>query len=249
MSAWIAFRIVKFAALGVFVTGLSRSIFARSQTERLHGSHWTTPLGLLGVWAAGYALMKLTGRSLGEPWILQSMGASAIAVVGAFAAARSPRTTVAAAFAVGAGLLASVGLMVARELSSALAMLAIPAAGGLATAFAARRRTMPEPAPDRDQQTLVWFAWVARAEGVSLILLVLVAMPIRAATGVSLDGGTGLLGWVHGVLVLFFIPAAVLARRAGQWPASRVVLAVVASLVPGGTFVFERRYIAARVSA
>jgi integral membrane protein len=68
---------------------------------------------------------------------------------------------------------------------------------------------------------------------------VLVAMPLRAATGVSLDGGSGVLGWGHGVLLLLYLQALQVAARALGWSWSTVAAAGLASLLPLGTLVFE----------
>ena len=94
----------------------------------------------------------------------------------------------------------------------------------------------PSPTPS---PTLAWFFNVARAEGVSLLLLFGVAMPLKYALGNPIL--VPYVGWAHGVLVFLYLIALQSVARVEGWGVLRVALAFVASLLPFGTFVFERR--------
>jgi integral membrane protein len=77
----------------------------------------------------------------------------------------------------------------------------------------------------------------AHAEGVSLLLLVCVGVPLKHLLGVP--DVVRVLGPVHGVLfVLYLVLLAETAAGAdgGGWPPRRAAAAAVASLVPFGTF-------------
>jgi integral membrane protein len=87
--------------------------------------------------------------------------------------------------------------------------------------------------------TLRWFFALGRLEGASLIALMGIAMPLKYAA--DLPSATSWTGWIHGFLFLVFLVALVSARRTEGWPASRLVWGFLASLVPFGTFVLERR--------
>jgi len=243
MTAWLAFRILKFVGLSLLAVGLGRAVAADTQEVRIRAASRDAIAGLVLTWAAGYGLMKLGARSLGEPWILQSMAASLVAVAAALWAGMRPGQTTPAAFVVGGGLVAAIATMVTRGEAPLWSVGVLPVLAGGAGALLVRGSNSPEPAPDVRGQFLTWFRWIARLEGVSLILLVVISMPLRRAAGISLDGGTGLLGWVHGVLVVVFVPGIALAGWAGNWPSSRSAIAFVASLIPGGTFWFEHRYL------
>jgi integral membrane protein len=65
-------------------------------------------------------------------------------------------------------------------------------------------------------------------------------MPLKRLAGISIDGDSGLIGWIHGVLVLVYMLSLAVTARAQGWGVGRVIVAFVASLVPGGAFVFER---------
>lgn len=79
---------------------------------------------------------------------------------------------------------------------------------------------------------------VGLLEGTSFLVLLFVAMPLKYAAGlpiaVQITGG-------HGLLFLVFLLA--LARTASErrWPRRRVLDALVASILPFGTFVIDRR--------
>ena len=80
---------------------------------------------------------------------------------------------------------------------------------------------------------------IAFVEGLSYLLLLGVAMPLKYVWGVP--GPVKAVGWAHGVLfVLYLLSAAeaTVARRWGLWKAAGVL---AASLIPFGTFVLDAR--------
>ena len=81
------------------------------------------------------------------------------------------------------------------------------------------------------------FRIVAFWEGISFLLLLLVAMPLKYGFGI--DMAVRIVGMAHGVLFLGY--CATLALAARRLGARLSVLAFVLSFVPGGTFWLERR--------
>ncbi len=83
------------------------------------------------------------------------------------------------------------------------------------------------------------FVWIARAEGLSLLVLFGVAMPLKYVGGWT--HATMVPGWIHGLLFLIYV--AVLGKVAvtDQWSPVRIAAAFVAAFVPFGTFVFEHQ--------
>jgi len=79
---------------------------------------------------------------------------------------------------------------------------------------------------------------VAFLEGLSFLVLLLIAMPLKHVYG--LPQAVRVVGSLHGLLFVGFV--ALLFRVASErdWPIKRSFLAFVASLVPGGTFVLDR---------
>jgi integral membrane protein len=80
--------------------------------------------------------------------------------------------------------------------------------------------------------------WVARLEGVSYLLLVGVAMPLKYLAGVPI--AVRISGAVHGVLFLAFVVALWRVTASERWPLRRAARWFVASLVPLALFVVER---------
>lgn len=88
-------------------------------------------------------------------------------------------------------------------------------------------------------KTVNLFRKIALAEGVSFLLLLLVAMPLKYMAGWPY--AVKYLGWAHGVLFVAFLALAlevkgILGKNFG-W----LVWAFVASLLPFGTFVLDKQ--------
>jgi integral membrane protein len=79
---------------------------------------------------------------------------------------------------------------------------------------------------------------VALVEGASFLALLFVAMPLKYLVGLPL--AVRIVGSIHGVLFIAFVLALIRVSVARAWPFSRSLLAFVASIVPFGTFVFDR---------
>ena len=80
---------------------------------------------------------------------------------------------------------------------------------------------------------------IAFIEGVSYLLLLGVAMPLKYFAGVPSAVKTA--GWVHGILFVLYLlsVAEVTVRR--RWPFALALGALAASLIPFGTFVLDAR--------
>ena len=87
--------------------------------------------------------------------------------------------------------------------------------------------------------TVRWFLWVARAEGVSLLLLFGLAMPLKYVFGVP--ELVKPVGMAHGALFVVYLLALWHVVRVERWGITRLFLGGLASLLPFGTFVFEAR--------
>ena len=94
---------------------------------------------------------------------------------------------------------------------------------------------MRDPDP---RLTATWFTNLARLEGVSLLVLFGVAMPLKYAAGIA--EATVWTGWAHGCLFLVYLVALDSQRRVAGWSIGTAAAGFVASLLPFGTFVFER---------
>ena len=81
---------------------------------------------------------------------------------------------------------------------------------------------------------------VGFAEGVSYLLLLGLAMPLKYLAG--MPEAVTVVGWAHGVLFVAFVAAVAVAARAKRWGMGPIAKALAASLVPFGTFVLDREW-------
>jgi integral membrane protein len=81
--------------------------------------------------------------------------------------------------------------------------------------------------------------WVGIAEGISFLVLLLIAMPIKYLLGIP--EVVKYVGWIHGILFMAYIAAVFLAIRAMNWNWFSVLVALAASLIPIGTFILDKQ--------
>lgn len=83
-----------------------------------------------------------------------------------------------------------------------------------------------------------WLRIIGIAEGISLLVLIGVAMPLKYLAGKP--EAVKFTGWLHGLLFVAFMATVLYVYFEKRWPFKRVVLAFVAAFLPFGTFVFDR---------
>ena len=77
------------------------------------------------------------------------------------------------------------------------------------------------------------------AEGISLLLLLFVAMPLKYYAGKP--ELVTIVGWLHGGLFVLFMLAVLVVYHQHKWPFARVIVAFLAAFFPFGTFIFDRQ--------
>ena len=80
---------------------------------------------------------------------------------------------------------------------------------------------------------------VGMAEGISFLILLLIAMPLKYGLGMPL--AVKYTGWAHGVLFVSYIGLAYYAKEIYHWPFKRFLQAFVSAWLPLGTFFFDGR--------
>jgi integral membrane protein len=85
------------------------------------------------------------------------------------------------------------------------------------------------------------FVQVGRLEGLSFLVLVLVAMPLKYLAGWPV--AVKYVGWVHGLLFVVFCAALLGAARAERWNFLRLAVAFSSGFVPGGAWLFEHFFL------
>ncbi len=80
--------------------------------------------------------------------------------------------------------------------------------------------------------------WVGIAEGISFLVLLGIAMPLKYWAGLPI--AVKLVGWAHGVLFVAYCVCLVQAALRLRWPLERSAQLLIAALVPFGPFVMAR---------
>ncbi len=82
-----------------------------------------------------------------------------------------------------------------------------------------------------------WIGAVGTLEGISFLLLLFVAMPLK-----YIGQNPAMVHWLgplHGGLFLLYVASAVAVARPLNWSWKQLVTALIASVVPAGPFAFE----------
>jgi integral membrane protein len=88
------------------------------------------------------------------------------------------------------------------------------------------------------------FKWTAYSEGISFLVLLAIAMPLKYLLGWPL--AVRVVGSLHGVLFILYTLLVFDGIGSGRFNARTAGLAMLASLLPFGPFLFERKYGAVR---
>jgi integral membrane protein len=86
--------------------------------------------------------------------------------------------------------------------------------------------------------TMKNFRLVAYLEGISLLILFLIAMPLKYVYGMPM--AVRLVGWVHGLLFIGYVAMLGSVRVEYGWSFRKTSLAFLAAVLPFGVFVFDR---------
>ncbi|MEY4629302.1 MAG: hypothetical protein RLZZ595_1628 [Bacteroidota bacterium] len=87
--------------------------------------------------------------------------------------------------------------------------------------------------------TLSLLRKVGIAEGVSFLILLLIAMPLKYFMGMPM--AVKITGSAHGALFVLYVGLAYYAKEVYQWPFKKFLMAFMAAWLPLGTFFFDAR--------
>lgn len=85
------------------------------------------------------------------------------------------------------------------------------------------------------------FKWVSYVEGISLLLLLFLAMPLKYIW--NIPEFVSVIGMAHGVLFIMYMLFVANFFFSKQWNLKTSVFATIASIVPFGPFILEKRII------
>lgn len=92
---------------------------------------------------------------------------------------------------------------------------------------------------NRSLKDLRIFMQIAFLEGISYLILLLVAMPLKYFA--RIPEGVKYIGWAHGVLFVLFCIYLLKVWIGLKWSFGKAALAFIASLLPFGTFVLDAK--------
>lgn len=85
------------------------------------------------------------------------------------------------------------------------------------------------------------FRIITFLEGLSYILLLFVAVPIKYSSGDA--SFVKMLGMPHGLLFMAYILIAFFVRTEYQWNLKQLLVVLLASIIPFGTFYVDYKYL------
>ena len=240
MELWGALTLFGLVAWAV---GLYKVMVSPTRDARLSALYGLTAVGYTATWMAGWLVMKSLGYSVNTWWIVSSILFGLVSVVGSFM-----RTFLSSKGRLYNGLavigyslaIASVVTQTSDSISIVGATITALIIGGLAV-WLLPATTHPIDSDTVKHLVVRGFKWMAWAEGATVLILFLLYMPAKRILGINLDGGTGLIGWTHGIVVLLYVLSLTLTFRELRWTWLHYFAGGFASFFPFGTLVFERK--------
>ncbi|WP_456464257.1 DUF3817 domain-containing protein [Lutibacter sp.] len=85
------------------------------------------------------------------------------------------------------------------------------------------------------------FRVISFLEGVSFLLLLFIATPIKYFAGN--DSFVKMLGMPHGILFLVYVVFAIMLKYELKWEAKTTWIVLIASVIPFGTFYVDKKHL------
>ena len=83
------------------------------------------------------------------------------------------------------------------------------------------------------------FRLITFAEGISLLVLLFIAMPMKYVMGVP--EVVKVVGWAHGLLFVVYVGMLIVLQVTQRWSFIFFVGAFLASIIPFGTFILDKQ--------
>ena len=92
----------------------------------------------------------------------------------------------------------------------------------------------------KNKKTFTWFRKVGLAEGISFLILLFVAMPLKYFAGMPM--AVTIVGGLHGLLFVVFIILAYQVKESFKKDNKWLFVAFLASIIPFGTLVMDKEW-------
>ncbi len=83
------------------------------------------------------------------------------------------------------------------------------------------------------------FRIISLAEGISLLVLLFIAMPMKYFMG--MPEAVKVVGWIHGILFIVYVGLLIIVQLTQRWSFIFLLGAFIASMVPFGTFILDKQ--------
>ena len=90
------------------------------------------------------------------------------------------------------------------------------------------------------KKTFTWFRQVAFVEGISYLVLLIIAMPLKYLANMPL--AVTIVGGIHGVLFVAYLILSYLVKEEFKKSFGWVFKAFIASIIPFGTFYMDKEW-------
>lgn len=90
-----------------------------------------------------------------------------------------------------------------------------------------------------------FFKYLAIAEGWSFLIILFLTMPLKYLAGIGMPNK--IIGMAHGVLFLSYMVLAIIVGQLLKWNFKKLLIVMVMSVVPFGTFWMEEKYLSDEV--
>lgn len=85
------------------------------------------------------------------------------------------------------------------------------------------------------------FKKLAIAEGISFLIILGITMPLKYIMNYGMPNK--IIGMIHGALFIYYVIAVFLVKNQYKWNAKETFIALLASIIPFGTFYVEKKMI------
>jgi len=89
------------------------------------------------------------------------------------------------------------------------------------------------------KNSLIHFRNIAIAEGISFLVLLFIAMPLKYFA--EMPHAVLYVGWIHGILFIAFCVLLLVVKIKYSWSLKKMFVAFIASLLPFGTFILDAK--------
>ena len=240
MEYILALKLIKYTGLVLFSCSLGIVVVHSStMISRWKAVNWGMGTGFFLLWVGGYGMLKALGYTVKSPWVMYGQFFSIACVYFASLQIGEKKDTICSIFSILSLFFALVGMILKDLAANVLHLAALSMLlAFLSTLLKKRSSTKVKKINDLN---LNWFRLIAWLEGLSLLTLLFLYMPLKYWASISLDNNQGWFGWIHGVLQIMFILSLVTLHSTSRVSIRELLSGLLASIFPFGTMIYERR--------